>query len=273
MLTRSEIELHGVGLHQGQPCCLWLRRCSQASRWRSAGQLVPWNQLVVQRTDWGVCVRLPTGQEIDLVEHLLAAVAGLGAWWGLEIEVEGSEVPLLDGGAVQFSEAIQRLGIPYSPNWFPINRSFSLQIGTSSFQLEPHPDFELAVDIDFEHPAIGYQQATWNGKPSAFLDTIAKARTFGFYKDHHRLVSQGRAQGIQPDSMIVFDELGIVDGFETKMKDEPVHHKLLDLIGDMAMFGGLPQGKIHASRPGHTANHRLMKEAFQAGVLDSLQKV
>ncbi len=223
------------------------------------------------RTDRGVTVATPDGRlRVDLIEHLLAAVGGLGVAGELRVEVEGDEIPLLDGGALRFTEALQALDVPlYAPEGRPrrVTRCAVYEHGRSVYRFATGPRASLRVEVDFP-PPVGTGSASWEGDAASFVEHIAPARTFGWAHEVEALRAAGRAAEVDLASVIVFDAGGgVVPGCRPPGPDEPARHKLLDLVGDLALHGGPPLGRVHASAPGHTATHAVVARALADGVL------
>jgi UDP-3-O-[3-hydroxymyristoyl] N-acetylglucosamine deacetylase len=227
------------------------------------------------------------GLELDLVEHFLAALGGLGIKYGVSAIVEGEELPILDGGARAFAEALSALELPVGPAeeaQLVVRRPGSLGEGESSYVFEVSQDTAMSVEAVFDHPAIGTQHASWDGSPRAFLESIAPARTFGFRSDARALWQSGRAElaarsfddlAVKAFSraVIVYAESAPIPAFgePPPQADEIARHKLLDLIGDFMLYGGPPQGRVFARRPGHTVSHRIIRQALDLGILSSRQ--
>jgi UDP-3-O-[3-hydroxymyristoyl] N-acetylglucosamine deacetylase len=223
---------------------------------------------VLVRTDHGVAVRLgPGGPTIDLVEHLCAALGALGVRDGLTVRIEGSEVPLLDGGARAHCAALRRLGVAAAPPPVRVARAEELVRGDSRYRFEPAEAPHVAVAAEFPAP-LGRQTASWDGSGADFEQHIADARTFGFAREAEALRSVGRAAHVDLTSMMVFDEAGRVLPPGAPMAEgEIARHKLLDLVGDLYLHGGPPRGRVTAHRPGHGATHAVVAEAFDRGIL------
>jgi UDP-3-O-[3-hydroxymyristoyl] N-acetylglucosamine deacetylase len=318
--AQSSVVLHGVALHQGGLVSVELSRTVSpaphpdahrapalpAIVWAQRGAEALAQDLVVARTDRGVTVRSRDGRiEIDLVEHLLAAIGGLGVRGGLRISTSAAELPLLDGGARRFAEALIAIGAPmpsgrtgaddFAASSLPVpdlaapgDRAPALRVvvdatlrhGMSSYRFARDPGKKLRVHVRFP-PPVGDEHAAWDGDPTDFLERIAPARTFGWVAEHAGLLATGRARGlsravasgttplqhIDPDSLIVFDAGGCLPGSRPNEPGEVARHKLLDLIGDLSLYGGPPHGRIDAFAPGHTATHRIVREALDAGIL------
>lgn len=258
--------LSGLALHSGALTTLTLEHREGPLAFGQGDEELPLDALSVERADHGVTLA-GAGLRIDLVEHLLAAAAALGIRRDLRIVVDGPELPLLDGGAAAFFDALASLGIPPSPPALVVRRAFTFREGDSLYRFEPHPSVSLRVEIDFDHPAIGKQEAAWEGDAADFRERIAKARTFGFLKDAEKLRAAGRAHSVDPRAVIVLTDEGVLEASKPVFPNEAAHHKLLDLIGDLAVHGGPPRGRIEALRPGHARTHAVMKRALSEGLL------
>jgi UDP-3-O-[3-hydroxymyristoyl] N-acetylglucosamine deacetylase len=218
------------------------------------------------RTDRGVTVASADGRiRIDLIEHLLAAVGGLGVASGLRIETDDEEIPLLDGGARRFADALAALDPPRG-RALRVTREATFTHGRSRYRFTPDASVALRVEVDFP-PPVGAQRAAWFGDAGDFVARIAPARTFGWIYEVEALRAASRAAAVDLASVLVFDERSPIPGCPPPGEDEPARHKLLDLIGDLALHGGPPLGVVEAERPGHTATHAVVAEAFATGVL------
>ncbi len=218
------------------------------------------------RTDRGVTVATADGRvRVDSIEHLLAAVGGLGVSGGILVTVDEDEIPLLDGGARRFAEALQALDPPRG-RALRVTRQAVLEHARSVYRFAPGAEPRLRVEIDFP-PPVGDQRAEWSGDADDFVARIAPARTFGWVGELAMLRAAGRAAAVDLASVLVFDERGAIDGCRPPTPDEPARHKLLDLAGDLALYGGPPLGVVDAFAPGHTATHAVVARALALGVL------
>jgi UDP-3-O-[3-hydroxymyristoyl] N-acetylglucosamine deacetylase len=288
----SPIRLEGFALHAGTVTAVTLAPHEGPITLARHDKRAALASLRVTRTDFGVAVTDDRGLEVDLVEHLLAALGGLGVRRGVMAVVEGPELPILDGGARVFAEAIARLEIPESVPELVVARRGVLAFDESSYAFEPGDTVELQVEAIFDHPAIGTQHARWDGNRGSFRDQIAPARTFGFVSQTAELARRGRAglatrpaarsdddPGKSPagekslaalreaalrEAVLIFDESAPPPRVG---ENEIARHKLLDLIGDLTLYGGPPLGRIAARRPGHTATHRIVRRALDCGIL------
>jgi UDP-3-O-[3-hydroxymyristoyl] N-acetylglucosamine deacetylase len=264
----SSVLLRGVALHRGGPAEVRLSRAPGAITLVQRGAGAPIGALRPARTDRGVTVTDAGGTiRVDLVEHLLAAIGGLGVASGVRIETDDAELPLLDGGALRFAEALVSLDPPRGRP-LRVARAAVLEHGRSVYRFAPAAAPRLRVEIDFP-PPVGRGEAAWDGDPADFSARIAPARTFGWISELGGLRAAGRAAGVDLASVLVFDDAGPVPGCRPAGADEPARHKLLDLIGDLALYGGPPRGAIEARLPGHTATHAIAARAIAEGVLVS----
>ena len=266
----KQVSFHGRGLHGGERVSLRLARRSGPIAFVAGDREAALSELAVVRSDHGVRVRAETlPAEIDLVEHLLAAFAGLGVRSGIGIEVKGSEIPILDGCALELARGILALDPPRGgAPALTIVRDGEVDLGSSRYVFEKRDAIELEVQVDFSEAGLGVERARWAGGRAEFLERIAPARTFGFARDAEILKRKGRASWVDPCVVIVFDPDGrVVPPGAPPGEAELARHKLLDLLGDLYLFGGPPLGSIRAFRPGHAANHRAVAEALERGLL------
>lgn len=263
----SAIALGGPALHAGGFSAVVLMRRPGPLAFRQHGVEIALDDLRVDRTDQGVAVT-GGGVRVDLVEHLCAAIGGLGIDQGLRVDVFGPEVPLLDGGALRFARALRQLHLPACPRRVRIVKPAAFQLEGAEYRFAPSEETRLCVEVEFDHPLVEGKRAQWQGDPDDFLTRVAPARTFGFRRDVSRLRAAGRARSVDPRSVVVLEDDGTSLSEPPPGRDECVRHKLLDLIGDLTIAGGVPLGVIEARRPGHRATHAVMSMAWAQGVAD-----
>lgn len=266
MENRTSVRLRGIALHRGGPAEVLLSRRPGPIALAQRGAERALAALAAVRTDRGVTVASSDGRvRVDLVEHLLAAVGGLGVAADLCVATDDDELPLLDGGAARFCEALLALDLPRRRRLAVIReRSFEHQ--RSRYAFTPGPAVLVRVSIDFPAP-VRVQTASWEGDAADFAARIAPARTFGWAHEIDALRAAGRAAAVDPASVLVFDGDRLHAACTAAGEDEPVRHKLLDLVGDLALHGGPPLGAIVAHAPGHTATHAVVSRALAEGVL------
>ena len=251
----TSVERSGVGLHSGLPCRVRLGP-SQLPGYRVGWLDAP--QLPLQRlepsqvADTRLCTALQLGERrLATVEHLLAALAGTGVSQA-EIWVEGEEIPLLDGSALPWVEAIAEAGLAalgerLEPALPP--EPITLRQGLGFVTAFPAEELRLAAAVEFPQAAIGRQLFSISLTPPRFVAEIAPARTFGFRDQVEQLRAAGLIRGGALDNALVCDGERWLNP-PLRFADEPVRHKLLDLLGDLALVG-LPRAQVFAYRGSH----------------------
>ncbi|HUG26994.1 MAG TPA: UDP-3-O-acyl-N-acetylglucosamine deacetylase [Gemmatimonadales bacterium] len=198
---------------------------------------------------------------IHTVEHLLAAVAALELD-DLEIEVDGPELPILDGSFEPWREGLAgagRVDAPGTPSRYTVTRPFTVRDGDSEYAVEPEPGtLELRTTIEWDHPLIGLQVGHWTMSAETFARELAAARTFGFVHEVEELRRRGLLQGGTLESAVVLNAQGVVSG-ALRWPDEFVRHKTGDILGDLALLGGRVDARITALRPSHRGNIALAR--------------
>lgn len=268
------VERSGVALHSGDTTRVCLRPSSRAGYW------VGWlDELTLpavrlqpgQVSETRLCTALQLGERrLATVEHLLAALAGSGVSQA-EIWVEGGEIPLLDGSALPWVEAIAEAGLTeVGPRAVPTlsGEPITLRQGQSFVMAMSAEAPQLAAAIEFPQAAIGRQLHSLALSPEAFVREIAPARTFGFRDQVEALLAAGLIRGGALENALVCDGERWLNP-PLRFDDEPVRHKLLDLIGDLALVG-LPQAQVFAYRGSHGL-HTALAAALQrqTGAADS----
>ena len=251
----APVERSGVGLHSGGVSRLRLEPSEQPGfrvGWLDAPQEPLQLLQPSQVCETQLCTALKLDQRrLATVEHLLAALAGVGLT-AVTLLVEGDEIPLLDGSAQPWVEAIAEAGLKdlgSRPVCEPLSRPITLQQGQSFVTALPSDRLRLAAAIEFPQAAIGRQFFSVELTPEAFVRDIAPARTFGFREQVEQLRAAGLIQGGALDNALVCDGDHWLNP-PLRFADEPVRHKLLDLLGDLAL-AGLPQAQVFAFRGSH----------------------
>jgi len=251
----SAVECRGVGLHSGAICRVRLEP-SDNPGFRVGWLEAPAQPLQLlhptQVCETQLCTALQLdGGRLATVEHLLAALAGVGLT-AVHLLVEGHEIPLLDGSAQPWVEAIAAVGLQLLGPRAPARtlcQPFTLQQGQSFATVLPSDRLRVAAAIEFPQAAIGRQFYSLELTPAAFVREIAPARTFGFRDQVEQLRQAGLIQGGALDNALVCDGDDWLNP-PLRYRDEPVRHKLLDLLGDLAL-AGLPQAQVFAFRGSH----------------------
>jgi UDP-3-O-[3-hydroxymyristoyl] N-acetylglucosamine deacetylase len=204
------------------------------------------------------------GVRVGTVEHLLAALAGCEIDNAV-IEIDGPEVPVMDGSAEPFVKLIEGAGtIEQHRKRRAIQVLKTIEVGDDrrSVSIEPAPVFEVSFEIDFDSPAIARQRYGARIVNGTFRDEIAGARTFGFAEDVGALRAAGLALGGSLDNAIVISNGKVLNKGGLRFADEFVRHKVLDCIGDLYLAGAPLVGRVHGVCSGHTLHHRLLEALF-----------
>ena len=266
------IKTVGIGLHSGNRSNLYLKPAPIDSgitfvRLDLADQIpIPGKAEFI--TDTRLASVLQIGDSrISTVEHLLSACAGLGID-NLLVEIDGEEIPIMDGSAAAFLFLIQSAGIAVqnAPKKFiKIKKTVEVVEGDKLARLEPFFGFKLDFTIDFKHPALDKtgQRCIIDFNETTYAKEIGRARTFGFAHEVEALREIGLARGGSLDNAIVLDEHRILNNEELRYEDEFVRHKILDAIGDLYLAGYPIIGAYVAEKSGHALNNLLIRQLFK----------
>lgn len=266
------VRVPGVGLHSGHRVTATLRPTGADSgvvfHRTDIGFRIPAVAEEAGRLEYATTLG-PPGAEVGTVEHLLSAVHGLGID-NLLVEVDGPELPILDGSSLPWVDAFRQTGVVRLPERlepFRPSRTLAVDAGQGKrIEIRPARELRVTYSIDFPHPAIGQQSITLVLTPDAYARHLAPARTFGFLSEYEYLKSKGLARGARPENCIVVGEDRVENG-TLRFADEFVRHKALDLVGDLALVGRPVEGHVVAHRAGHalhTALARLLREELLA---------
>jgi UDP-3-O-[3-hydroxymyristoyl] N-acetylglucosamine deacetylase len=265
---RSQATVTGVGVHSGLPASLTLGPAPVdaglifvRTGLDEADREVPAIAASVTATDLATVLGDREGPLVSTAEHVLAALRGMGIDNAI-IEVDGPEVPIMDGSAAAFVAAIDQAGIvtqSASRRFIQVLRSVQVAIGDSFGELRPHAaGFRVEVEIDFANPVIGRQNFSLDLNPENFRREVSRARTFGFMNDVARLWSAGFARGASFENTVVLDENRLLNAEGLRFADECARHKALDAIGDLTLAGLPLLGAYRSMRGGHKLNHAVL---------------
>jgi UDP-3-O-[3-hydroxymyristoyl] N-acetylglucosamine deacetylase len=196
------------------------------------------------------------GSSVATIEHLMATLSAL-AVDNATIEIDGPEVPVMDGSAGAFLEALDEAGIAAldAPrSYIEVVRPVSVRIGESRAEFLPYDGARIEIDIDFANPLIGRQKFAADIDGEVFRREIARARTFGFLADVEQLWARGLAQGASLDNAVVIGQDRVMNPEGLRFVDEFVRHKALDAVGDLALAGAPIRGLYRSYRGGHKLN-------------------
>jgi len=253
---RRAISCAGIGLHSGRKVTLSLKPAPAGAGIRfcrsDIGTLqVPATVEHVGGINYATALTRDAVR-VDTVEHLLAAFVGLGID-NVVVELNSPEVPIMDGSAAPFVYLIQEAGVKdlaEQRRYLKVLRPMSLTRGDKRIALYPSDHCKVSYSISFDHPLLRHQARTVRITEEAFVDEIAPARTFGFLKEVEMLRRQGLALGGSLENAVVVGDTGVLNS-ALRFDDEFVRHKILDLLGDMALVGHPIVGHLVAHRGGH----------------------
>lgn len=286
---KSSVTFQGIGLHTGRPVRMTVHPASaDYGIWFRRTDLTRGDALIPARWDAvepsSLCTLLTNGKgaTVQTVEHLMAALAGLGIHNAL-IEIDGPEVPILDGSAVPFvarllAKGLREQAVPVRA--IRILKPVEVRVGEAVARLDPAEMLEIDFAIDFEDRAIGHQAHRLTLSNGSFVRELADSRTFCRQSDVDAMRARGLALGGTLDNAVVFDGDRVVSPGGLRHPDEPVRHKMLDALGDLALAGGPILGRYTGLRAGHALTNRLLRAVFadpfaaewvDVGGLDGLQ--
>jgi UDP-3-O-[3-hydroxymyristoyl] N-acetylglucosamine deacetylase len=265
----DEASVSGIGVHSGSPVTLTLHPADAGTgivflRTGLPGRSdceIRADVRAVTATEFATVLGDDDGPLCATAEHVLAALAGLGVDNAV-VEVDGPEVPIMDGSAEAFVAAIDHAGVRSldAPRRFlKVLKPVRVTQGRSVGEILPNSrGLRLEIDIEFDHPLIGRQRSALDISPANFRRELARARTFGFMRDVAKLWNQGYALGASFENTLVVSETRVLNADGVRYPDEFVRHKALDAVGDLAL-AGLPLLATYRSlRGGHTLNHAIL---------------
>ena len=261
---KSRVTLSGIGVHSGKSVSMHFLPAEpdtgvvfHYTGEGSSGRALP--ALVSEVGGAALCTVLgdPSGHHVATVEHVMAALFGLGID-NLLIEIDGSEVPIMDGSASAFVDAIDQAGIEMldvNRRYIRVVKPVRIASGSCWAEFLPYNGTRFEVEIDFESKAVGRQSFAADISAETFRKDIARARTFGFMRDVERLWGAGYALGSSlENSVVIGDDDRIINMEGLRFRDEFVRHKTLDAMGDLALAGARFIGCFRSYRGGHKLN-------------------
>jgi UDP-3-O-[3-hydroxymyristoyl] N-acetylglucosamine deacetylase len=264
---RREVGCTGIGLHTGKPVRLRLKPAPSEHGIQffrgDVGVRIPARLENLARLDHATTLSAE-GVSIETVEHLLSALHGLGVDDAL-VEVDGPEVPILDGSAAPFVILIHEAGLRplQTPReYLKVLAPVEVVRGAKSARLLPADQLRISYSIGFDHPLLRHQAVSLRITPDAYAESIAPARTFGFLRDVETLRRNGLALGGSLENAIVIGESGVLNN-KLRFEDEFVRHKVLDAIGDLALLGHPLVGHLEAAKAGHALHAALAQKLLE----------
>jgi UDP-3-O-[3-hydroxymyristoyl] N-acetylglucosamine deacetylase len=270
--VKTAVTFHGTGLHGGQPVRMVVKPAS-------AGHGIVFLRTDLAQDDPLIDARVPArwdtvipsklctlvanaaGVSVSTVEHVMAALAGCAIHNAL-IEIDGPEVPILDGSAVPFVEGFitaGTVGQDAAVRAIRILQTVEVRDGDAVARLEPAETMEIAFEIDFDVPAIGQQGKRMSLANGAFVRELSDSRTFCRQSDVDAMRANGLALGGTYENAVVFDGDVVLSPGGLRHRDEPVRHKMLDAVGDLFLAGAPILGRYTGIRAGHSLTNRLLR--------------
>lgn len=268
---KDQVECTGVGLHSGERVRLNIRPAPSDTGIKFVRTDLDGHPMVEARFD-NVCnTTLATtigcnGCRVATIEHLMAAFFGLGIDNAV-VELDGPEVPIMDGSTAPFIFLIKSAGIreQKSPKQFiVIKKPFKVDDGNRSVNIYPSKELKITYTIDFAHPLLRNQKYELRFSGRDFVREISRARTFGFLKDVQTLKENGLAKGGSLDNAVVIDDFRIINEDGLRFEDEFVRHKILDFIGDLSILGSPVIGHFVVEKSGHFLNQQMLKSLMKS---------
>lgn len=265
---RTEVEFKGVGLHSGAPVNMRILPAPAGSgilfrRVDLDNFIVEANGRNVAKVSYATSL-MKKGVLISTTEHLLSAFIGMGIDNAI-VELDNLELPILDGSALPIVEKILDAGVRRQRrkrHYLRIKKEVEVREGDKFIAVYPWEGYTVAYSINFPHPMIGQETFTVDLNNGSYLREIASARTFGFLHEAETLRNMGLIRGASEDNAIVLTREGIKNG-PLRYPDEFVRHKVLDLIGDLALIGHHIFGRVVADRAGHAMHTALVSRILR----------
>ncbi len=265
------VSCQGTGLHSGLPATLTLNAAPAGhgivfvrTDVGGADAVVPARYDLVGSAFYGSTLKNDTGVEVRTVEHLMAALSAVGID-NLLVEIDGPEVPIMDGSSEPFMALIEEAGTQAQAatrHYIRVLREVEVRDGDKVARLLPHDGFRIDCDIVFDAGAIGRQRFVFDVSAGAFRRDVAKARTFTMAKDIEALRAHGLAQGGSLENAVVVDGDEILNPEGVRFADEAARHKALDVLGDLALAGKPLLARFEGVKMGHAMNNKVLRALF-----------
>ncbi len=279
---RRAVTARGVGLHSGVDVSLRLAPSPPGRgivfvRTDLDGFEIPASWKHVAKVSYATSL-MRSGVLLSTTEHLLSALRALGVD-NLRVEMDDLELPILDGSARPFADLLLEAGLRPQRRrrrFMRILKRVAVADGDKRIAIRPARSFQVSCETLYPHPLVGSQRLDLEVTPQTYLDEVAPARTFGFERDLAAMRDLGLIRGASLDSAVCFTEDAVLNPGGLRYPDEPCRHKLLDLIGDLALLGHSVLGRVVATRAGHAMHvalvDRIMKDpsCYEVGSLDQL---
>lgn len=266
---KDHAAVSGIGVHTGLPATLTISPADantgivfvRIDKDARSEREIRADIRAVTATEFQTVLGNASGPLCATAEHVLAALSGLGVDNAI-VEIDGPEVPIMDGSAAPFVEAIEQAGLvslPAPRRYIQVLKPVRVTLDEAFGELRPYADgFRLEVEIEFDTPLIGRQALALDVKPSTFRSELARARTFGFIRDVSKLWNSGFALGASFENTLVVSDSRVLNPDGLRYPDEFVRHKALDAVGDLALAGAPLLGAYRSVRGGHKLNYAVV---------------
>ena len=266
---QKSVSASGTGLHTGVPVNIALKPAPENTgyvflRTDLDNFEIPASVEYISHCSYATTL-LKKGVVLSTCEHLLSALRGCGID-NCFIEIDNIELPIMDGSSENFIEMIDQAGVVEQnapKRYFRVREQVSIEDGDRKMSIEPSDRFEVECVIDFKHPFINRQGLHFIAENGSFTQQIASARTFGFTQEIEMLRKANLARGGSLHNAIVLTPEGMLNETPLRFDDEFVRHKILDIIGDLALLGMPIQGKVTAEKSGHSVHAQLMSKLLK----------
>lgn len=265
-----DIALVGMGLHSGRPARMVLRPASEGGIRFRRTDITGRDNVIPARYDFVTDTRLctvlgnPAGATVSTIEHLMAAFAGTGVTHAI-VDIDGPEVPIMDGSSQRFVQAIRASGLralPGAMRAIRVRETVREQVGDVIAELSPAPGLSIDFSIDFSDEAIGRQSRRLDMANGVFVHQLSDCRTFCRRDEVEAMQAAGLALGGSLDNAVVVDGARVLNPGGFRRVDECVRHKMLDALGDLALAGAPILGAYRGVKAGHGATNRLLRRMF-----------
>jgi len=269
----NHVSLKGIGVHSGKPASITLHPAEADTgivfqrTHLEGGREREIDALHTSVIDTRLCTVIgdPARGSVGTVEHLMAAMRGMGVD-NVVVEIDGPEMPIMDGSARAFVEAIVRVGVEtlrVRRRPIKVLKPVRVELGRAWAELSPaQHGFQMDVEIDFDTALIGRQRKVLELTPETFRKQLSGARTFGFVKDVEQLWKLGLALGSSLDNSIALGDDRVLNPEGLRYADEFVRHKMLDAVGDLALAGAPLVGRFRSYCGGHRLNFMMLEALF-----------
>lgn len=269
--VKHSVSCFGIGIHSGKPASLTIYPAPEntgivfvRTDIKDKPNRINARYDAVSKTMLGTTIANESGVEISIIEHLMAAL------WGCKIdnaliELDGPEIPIMDGSSESFVFMAECAGIKVQKatrEYIEITKKIRVEDKDSYIELLPSDSFSVETVIDFKDSVISKQEYSFSEKNSSFKYALSRARTFGHEEDAEFLRKQGLAKGASMENAVVIKDNKVMNKDGLRYHDEFVRHKLLDLIGDLYLAGSPIKARIRSYKPGHKINNKVLHELF-----------